>query len=387
MLNLFLYFIISILIVTVVFLLNKKNIYINKIFQLKLKINDLENNLKQEIAKNTNHDNLEKKYLTEFENISNKILKEVKADLLNDNNKNIDEIIKPLQNSITNFEKNYSEKYDKDLRDRISLKTEVKNLFNLNQKISNEANNLAMAIKGDNKYQGRWGEVILEKLLENSGLRKDIEYFSQNTNINENGTVIRPDIIVKLPNENNIIIDSKVSLKDYENYCRTNNQLDLDQHINSIKKHVKNLAEKSYHQISTYDFIILFLPIESALNIALQHDHDIFWWAWNKKIIITGPMSFHSTLKIIYSNWQNYKINQNASLIAKESGILYDKFVALIESLNQVRKYISSSQNSLESSFIKISGKGGIYSKIDNIKKLGAKTDKTIFIEENEEVA
>jgi DNA recombination protein RmuC len=332
---------------------------------------------------------LETNLNTNFENMSYNIFKKIKADLVADNNKNIDEILSPLKISINNFEKNFKEKHDADLRDRISLKEEVKNLFNLNQKLSSEANNLASAIKGDNKYQGRWGEIILEKLLENSGLRKNVEYFTQVSSTNDNGQIIRPDVVIKLPGERDIIVDSKLSLNAYEAYCVSDDENDLKQHINSIKTHISTLADKSYQSsnLTNYDFVIMFMPIESAYNLLIQHQPKIFWDAWDKKILLTGPLSFHSTLKIIYSTWSNHNVNKNAELIAKESGALYDKFAGLVENLNQAKKAVSNTNEILDNSFRKISGKGGIISRIEKIKTLGAKSTKAIDVKEEDSEA
>ncbi|MBT4921805.1 MAG: DNA recombination protein RmuC [Rickettsiales bacterium] len=356
---------------------------------LSLEIVNLANKLEHEQYKNNELVNLEQNMKINFENMSYNIFKKIKYDLVEDNNKNIDEILAPLKISITSFEKNFKEKHDADLRDRISLKEEVKNLFNLNQKLSSEANNLASAIKGDNKFQGRWGEVILEKLLENSGLRKNSEYFTQVSSTNDRGDIIRPDIVIKLPNQKDIIVDSKVSLNAYDAYCNDQDESHLKQHVSSIKSHINILADKSYHEsdMTNYDFVIMFMPIESAYNLVIQHSPDIFWFAWEKKILLTGPLSFHSTLKIVYSTWSNYNINKNAEIIAKESGALYDKFAGLIENLNQAKKAVSNTNDILDNGFKKISGKGGIFSRIDNIKKLGAKSSKIIAFEDESDAA
>ncbi|MBL6784948.1 MAG: DNA recombination protein RmuC [Rickettsiales bacterium] len=354
---------------------------------LRLSNIDINNKFEHEKYKNSEFVKLEENLKTNFENMSYNIYKKFKTELVEDNNKNIDEILSPLKNSINNFEKNFKERNDADLRDRISLKQEVKNLFNLNQKLSNDANNLASAIKGDNKYQGRWGEIILEKLLENSGLRKNIEYFTQVSSTNDNGQIIRPDIVIKLPGERDIIVDSKLSLNAYEAYCVSNHESDLKQHINSIKTHISSLSEKAYHSsnLTNYDFVIMFMPIESAYNLLIQHKPEIFWDAWDKKILLTGPLSFHSTLKIIYSTWSNYNINKNAEIIAKESGALYDKFAGLVENLQQAKKAVNNTNDILDNSFKKITGKGGIVSKIEKIKTLGAKTNKVYAIDSNDD--
>ncbi len=376
-------------IVILIFLVLKNTRLNQCIHKLSIANNDLENKLAHEKYKNSELVKLETNLNTNFENMSYNIFKKIKADLVADNNKNIDEILSPLKISINNFEKNFKEKHDADLRDRISLKEEVKNLFNLNQKLSSEANNLASAIKGDNKYQGRWGEIILEKLLENSGLRKNVEYFTQVSSTNDNGQIIRPDVVIKLPGEKDIIVDSKLSLNAYEAYCVSGDESDLKQHINSIKTHISTLADKSYQSsnLTNYDFVIMFMPIESAYNLLIQHQPKIFWDAWDKKILLTGPLSFHSTLKIIYSTWSNHNVNKNAELIAKESGALYDKFAGLVENLNQAKKAVNNTHEIIDNSFKKISGKGGIISRIENIKTLGAKSTKAIDVKEDSEAA
>lgn len=350
-----------------------------------LELVDLKNKLEHEQYKNKELTEIESNLKVNFENMSYSIFKRLKSDLVADNNKNIDEILAPLKTSISNFEKSFKEKSELETRDRISLKEEIKHLLSLNQKLSNDANNLANAIKGDNKFQGRWGEVILEKILENSGLRKNSEYFTQVSGYNDAGDSIRPDIVIKLPNQKDIIVDSKVSLTAYNEYCNNPEEAHLKNHIKSIQTHINSLADKSYHNsdITSYDFIIMFLPIESAYNLIIQHNPKIFWDAWDKKILLTGPLSFHSTLKIVYSTWKNYNLNKNAEAIAKESGALYDKFAGLIENLDQVKKSVSKTNDILDEGFKKISGKGGIYSRIENIKKLGAKSSKSIENNDN----
>ena len=334
------------------------------------------------------YEDLQKKFTGEFENIANKILKQNSQEFTAVNQKNIADILNPLKEKIQTFEQKVQDTHEKGVRDSVSLREEVKKLYDLNNKISEEANNLTKALKGDSKKQGNWGEVVLERILERSGLIKGEEYETQFTARNENGEMIRPDVVIKLPDNKHIIIDSKVSLVAYEQYSSAETIEDKDKfaklHIESIKNHVKGLSDKSYAHSESFnspDFVLMFLPIESSFSIAIQQDIELFNFAWERRVVIVSPSTLLATLKTIESIWKREKQTQNANEIAKEAGSMYDKFVNLTEDfkklgnqLDTVRKTYDEANNKL---YI---GNGNIISKIEKLKKLGAKNKKDLNI-------
>lgn len=329
---------------------------------------------------------IQKKFTTEFENIANKILKQNSQEFTSVNQKNIGDILNPLKEKILNFEKKVEDTYQKGIKDQTDLKAELKKLYDLNSKISEEANNLTRALKSDSKKQGNWGEVILERVLERSGLVKGQEYDTQVTARNESGEMLRPDVIVKLPENKHIIIDSKVSLVAYEAYINNENQDLRDgylkQHIDSIKNHVKGLSEKNYTNASLFDtpdFVLLFMPIESAFSAAIQADVDLFNFAWEKKIVMVSPTTLLATLRTVASIWKHEKQTQNAMEIASQGGALYDKFVGFLKDLEDLGLQIGRVSKTYDEAKNKLSdGRGNIIRQVEALKKLGAKTTKSI---------
>ena len=329
---------------------------------------------------------LQKKFTTEFENIANKILKQNTIDFASSNQKNIGDLLNPLKEKIDVFEKKVQETYDKELRDNISLKEEVKKLFELNQKISEEANNLTKALKSDTKKQGNWGEIILERVLERSGLVKGQEYEVQSSVRNEQGDMIRPDVVVNLPESKHIVVDSKVSLLAYDSFVNSEDPIAkekfLKQHIFSIKNHIKELSDKNYQNATLFDspdFVLLFMPIESAFSLAIQQDVDLFNFAWEKKIVIVSPSTLLATLRTVSSIWKHEKQTKNALEIARQSGSLYDKFVNFLSDLEKIGTQLDTVQKTYNEAHKKISsGSGNLITKTQRIKELGAKTSKSI---------
>src|SRR6185312_6094898 len=256
----------------------------------------------------------------------------------------------------------------------------------MNQKISQEANNLATALKGDSKKQGNWGEIILEKALERSGLEKGREYEMQYSVTDSEGNRQQPDVVVFLPNEKHIIIDSKVSLVAYEAAVNSQTEeerlVQLARHIASVKKHVDDLGKKNYQSLGEFhtpDFVLLFMPIESSFSMAVQADNELFNYAWDRKIVIVSPSTLLATLHTVASMWTQEKQARNVYEIAEESGKLYDKFCGLIEDLIMVGSRMDSAKKSYEDAMKKVStGPGNIVKRIENIKKLGAKTTKSL---------
>jgi len=331
-------------------------------------------------------EDLQKKFTTEFENIATKILKQNSQEFTLANQKNIGEILNPLKEKIQIFEKKVDDTYQKGLRDQTDLKAELKKLYELNFKISEEANNLTKALKSDTKKQGNWGEIILERVLERSGLVKGQEYETQTTVRNEEGEFIRPDVVVKLPDNKHIIIDSKVSLIAYEAYINEEdtdkNEIYLKQHIESIRNHIKGLGEKNYQNATLFDtpdFVLLFMPIESAFSTAIQADISLFNYAWEKKIVIVSPTTLLATLRTIASIWKHEKQTQNALEIARQGGALYDKFFGFLtdmenlgNQINKVQKTYDDAQNKL------VDGRGNLITQVEKLKKLGAKASKAL---------
>jgi len=331
-------------------------------------------------------DKLQEKFKLEFENIATKILKQNTSDFSEVNRKSINEVVNPLREKIDTFQKTVNETYEKGLKERTGLKVEIEKLVELNQKISEEANNLTRALKSDSKKQGNWGEMILERLLERSGLIKGEEYLIQESYRNDRNELIRPDVIVNLPDNKHIIIDSKVSLTAYESFVNAENEEDktkfIKAHIASVRDHVKILAEKNYQladKLDTPDFVLMFLPLESAFSMAVQENPDLFSFAWDKQIVIVSPTTLLATLMTVGSIWKHEKQTRNTEMIADEGGKLYDKFVAFLDDLENLGKQIGRAQKTWDDAHNKlVSGRGNIIGKVEKLKKLGAKTTKKI---------
>lgn len=329
---------------------------------------------------------IHKKYSTEFENIANKILDEKSKKFTDQNKTNLDVILNPLKEKIKDFEDKVEKAYKAESSERITLKAEIKNLIDLNKQVSEDANNLANALKGENKTQGNWGELILEKVLERSGLVKNQEYELQYSTQNIEGSRIQPDVVIKLPDNKHIIIDSKVSLVAYESCVNavdtTEKERFTKEHISSVRNHIKMLSEKNYQSsadFNTPDFVLLFLPIESSFSIAVQADQEIFNFAWDKKIVIVSPSTLLATLRTIASVWKQERQTKNAIEIAKQSGALYDKFVGFIQDMEAIGKNIDSSQKAYDNAMNKLhKGSGNLVKRAEDIQKLGAKTTKQI---------
>ena len=324
-------------------------------------------------------EDLQKKFTTEFENIAHKILKQNSAEFTETNFKNIGEILNPLKEKISSFEKKVEDAYDKEIRDKVDLKAELKSLHELNKKISEEANNLTKALKGDNKKQGNWGEFVLERILERSGLNKDIEYKTQFSTNNEEGKRIQPDVVVFLPDKKHIIIDSKVSLIAYENFVNAvteeERQKFAKEHILSLRTHIKSLSEKKYQDSEAFnspDFTLMFIPIESSFSVAIQHDQEIFNFAWESKIVIVSPSTLLATLKTISSLWKQENQTKNAMEIAKQAGNMLDKFTSFVTDLEKVGKNIDTSKATFNEAMNKLkTGTGNLVKRAEDIKKLG----------------
>ena len=339
---------------------------------------------------------IQAKFSKEFENLANKILDEKSQKFTDQNKINLDVILNPLKERIKEFEQKVDTSYKAEAAERNSLKGEIKNLVELNKQISEEANNLAKALKGDAKKQGNWGEVILEKILERSGLVKGQEYDSQVSSTNEDGKRIQPDVVVFLPDEKHLIIDSKVSLVAYEAMVNADSEEDrekyLKDHLLSVRSHIKSLSEKNYQTATDFtspDFVLLFMPIESSFGMAVQGDNELYNYAWDRKIVIVSPTTLLATLRTISSVWKQERQTRNALEIARQSGALYDKFKGFLDDLIDVGKKMDSAKSGYSDAMNKLStGSGNILKRIEDIKKLGAKATKelpTALVERSEE--
>ena len=329
---------------------------------------------------------LQEKFTIEFKNLANDILDEKTKKFTEQNKTNLDQILKPLNDKIKDFEKKVEETYDKESQQRFSLKEEVKRLAELNQVVSKEASNLVKALKGEAKTQGNWGEVILESILEKSGLVKDREYFVQKSFETEEGKKLQPDVVIIYPGERSIVVDSKVSLNAYERYVSSATQEEqesaIKDHLTSVKRHIDDLSAKGYHtlyELKSLDFVMMFLPIEPAYLIAIQSDPGLWNYAYDRRILLISPTNLIAALKMVESMWRQEYQNKNAEEIARQSGALYDKFEGLVTDLIDLGKRLNSTTDFYKDSMNKLTdGKGSLVARVENIKKLGAKTKKSL---------
>ncbi len=343
----------------------------------------INNNLSEKLeTQKAELEEIQKRLTSEFENIAHKILKDRSDEFSASNHKNLAEILNPLKEKIQNFEKKVEDAYEKEMRDKVSLREELRNLTKLNAKMSEDAENLTKALKGDVKKQGNWGEVILERVLERSGLTRGQEYEREEVVEGSNASQQRPDVIVHLPDNKHIIIDSKVSLVAYERFVTDNNDdlqgRNLKEHIISLRNHVKYLSEKNYQNalsINTPDFVLMFVPIEASFSVAVQADSELFSYAWERKIVIVSPTTLLATLRTISSIWKQENQTRNAQEIARLSGALYDKFIGFTEDLLKIKNNIVKADEAYESAIRKMKdGNGNIIRTAEKIKELGAKT-------------
>lgn len=321
----------------------------------------------------------------DFELMASKILEEKSEKFTLQNKENIQQILNPLQEKIKTFEKKVEDTQKESISMHSALKEQLLGLKDLNQQMAKEATNLTRALKGDSKTQGNWGELVLERVLEKSGLEKDREYFVQQSFQLEDGSRVMPDVVLHLPDSKKMIIDSKVSLTDYERLVNADieeRDQHLKAHLNSIKKHVDQLSEKNYHDlydIESPDFVLMFVPIEPAFAIAINEDNTLYSKAFEKNIVIVTPSTLLATLRTIDTMWNNEKQQQNAIEIARQAGALYDKFEGLVTDLTGVGKKIDAAKNDYSAAMNKlVDGKGNLISRVENIKKMGAKAKKAL---------
>ncbi|MBI5475992.1 MAG: DNA recombination protein RmuC [Ignavibacteriales bacterium] len=364
-------------------LLNKQ------VAELSAKKNFLEDKL---ATQQSEIESIRKQFEAEFKNLANQILEDKSQKFTELNKTNLDNILKPLGEKIEIFKKKVEEVYENESKERFSLGKEVEKLVQLNQKISEEANNLTRALEGSSKTQGDWGEMILESILERSGLVKDREYLVQqylrdadgNILKNEDGIKMQPDIVILYPDNRKVIVDSKVSLVAYKRFAAANDQQEqsiaLAKHIESIRKHVDDLSKKNYQDFTaSLDFVMMFVPIEPAYLIAIHQDQELWSYAYNKRVLLISPTNLIAALKLIADLWKREFQNRNAIEIAERGGQLYDKFVGFVESLSDVGENIGRAQKSYDKAFGQLKdGGGNLITQAHKLKELGAKAKKAL---------
>ena len=329
---------------------------------------------------------LQQKFTKEFENLANKILEEKSLKFTERNEKNIKDILTPLNEKIQLFEKKVEESQKENISIHSALKEQLLNLQTQNLKITQEAENLTKALKGDSKMQGNWGELVLERVLEKSGLEKDREYVVQQSFTLDDGSRVLPDVIINLPDGKKMIVDSKVSLTDYERFVNAEDDdaqaKHLKDHINSLRRHVDQLSAKKYEDLyamESPDFVLLFVPIEPAFAIAINNDNTLYNKAFEQNIVIVTPATLLATLRTIDSMWNNEKQQKNAIEIARQAGALYDKFEGFVNDLTKVGKKMDDAKDEYKGAMNKlVEGRGNIITSIEKLKKMGAKAKKSI---------
>ncbi len=325
---------------------------------------------------------------SEMRTLSQEIFEEKSRRLREDSIRGMELILNPFKEKMTDFQKKVEEMHLIDTKDRLKLHAEIERIHLTSQKMSLETENLTRALKGDVKVQGNWGEMILEKILEASGLRNGEEFILQGRNLglkDEEGRTQQPDVVINLPDEKHLIIDSKVSLVSYERYVSEETEEELSLFFDSLYAHIKGLSSKNYQRLEKLhgpDYVILFIPIEGAFMLAMKKDQDLFSYAWERNIMLTGPSTLLATLRTVASVWKQERQTKNALEIARQGGLLYDKFVGIAEELNHMQgqiKKVGDSFDDLRSRLL--TGKGSMASRIENLKELGAKTSKSLSVE------
>ncbi|MCK9422286.1 MAG: DNA recombination protein RmuC [Bacteroidales bacterium] len=354
--------------------------------QLSAKSTEFDNSLEKLKEQKGEVEKLQEKFRLEFRNLANEILEEKTMKFTEQNRTKLDEILKPLGEKIRDFEKKVEETYDKESKQRFSLEREIRNLADLNQQISADAKNLTTALKMDTKKQGNWGELVLERVLESSGLVRGQEYTREVSTRTNQGDIYRPDVIVNLPDNKHIIIDSKVSLVAYNDFVAAETleekEKQMKLHLYSLRNHVKMLSEKNYQNLEAFDtpdYVLLFIPIESSFSLAIQSDADLFSFAWERNVVIVSPTTLLATLKTVASIWKHEKQTQNAIEIARQGGLLYDKFVLFLADLDKLGNQIETVRKTYDDAHRKLSsGSGNLIGKVEKLKELGAKAGKEI---------
>ena len=333
---------------------------------------------KEEIA------SMQEKSRIEFKNLANEILEEKTRQFKETNKESLEILLKPFRDNIEGFRKKVEEVYDKEAQQRFSLKEEIKSLNEMNRRMSEEANNLTNALKGNSKIQGDWGEMILETILDSSNLIKGVHYHTQENFKDESGSNVRPDVVITLPDNKQIVIDSKVSLTSYVAYTESKSpeakKANLEKHIKSIRNHVDELGSKRYQNlVNSPDFVIMFIPNEPAFLLALQSNSTIWNDAYNKKVIVSSPTNLFALLKIVDDLWKRDNQSKNAINIASEGAALYDKFVGFADTLADIGKNINAATRNYDKAMGQLkTGKGNLIGRTEKLRELGVKASKNL---------
>ncbi|NQZ13761.1 MAG: DNA recombination protein RmuC [Alphaproteobacteria bacterium] len=355
----------------------------------------------KQIAQNREDlEKMEKKFEVQFENLAHKIFDEKTTKFKSQSQESLNELLNPLRDKLNDFHKKVDDSFGQQAKEQFALKEQIKMIVDVNEKMTLQAEGLANALKGDSKTQGDWGEIVLEKILEDSGLRKGVDYIVQGTGLGlkhaETGKTQKPDVIINLPENKHVILDSKVSLTHYERLHAEQDadaqETHLQQFLASVKQHVKDLEKRRYQdtdQLGTPDFVLMFMPIESAYMLALQQDRELHQFAWDKGVAIVCPSTLFSSLKTISSLWRLADQNRNAQEIAQTGGALYDKIVGFVGDMEALGRNLKTLENTYEGAMNKLSqGKGNILKRTEDMKTLGVKTSKSLpqnLIEESGE--
>lgn len=354
--------------------------------QLSKKETDFENLWERNKEQKEEVEKLQEKFTKEFENLANKILEEKTSKFTEQNKENLKNILEPLQNKIQLFEKKVEDTHKESIDYHAALRQQILGLREMNEQMSKETLNLTKALKGDSKMQGNWGELILERVLEKSGLEKGREYEVQQSFVTEDGNRVFPDVVINLPDGKKMVVDSKVTLTAYERYINEEDDVEkaqhLKEHVMAIRRHVDQLSEKNYqdlYQMESPDFVLLFIPIESAFALALNEDTSLYNKAFEKNIVIVTPSTLLATLRTIDSMWTNQKQQENALEIARQAGALYDKFEGFVADLVKVGNKIKDSKTEYDNAMSKLfDGSGNLINRVENLKKMGAKAKKAL---------
>jgi len=323
---------------------------------------------------------------SQFKNLANEILEDKSKRFTEQNAASLDALLKPLQTKLTEFKEQVSNSYGNEARERFALKSEIERLANLNLRMSDETRSLTQALKGDSKVQGNWGELVLESILESSGLRKGEEYLVQDSHTKTDGSRLQPDVVVKLPEGRSLVVDSKVSITAYARHAETTDPIVAEQelaaHIQSLRQHIQGLSGKNYsslYGIGSVDFVLMFVPIEPAFLLALKTAPNLYQEALAKNIVLVCPSTLMATLRTVAHLWRQDHQNRNALEIAKQCGTLYDKFVGFVEDLEKLGQRLDQAQTSYHDAFNKLkSGKGNLIRTAEKVRELGVKPSKNI---------
>jgi len=370
----------------------KKNLEILRIekekihIELTIKSSEIENLQTKLSEQKADIENLQEKFSKDFEILASKILEEKSEKFTAKNKENIQQILHPLQEKIQSFEKKVEETHKESIDRHAALRQQIFGLKDLNEQMSKDAINLTKALKGDSKKQGDWGEFQLETILEKAGLQKEIHYTTQGGYRDESNNLKKPDFIINLPDNKHLIIDSKVSLTGYDKYYNAENEITesvgLKNHITSVRKHIKELGAKNYTElygINSPDYVLMFVPIEPALMLVLQNDHNLYLDALDKNVVLVSTSTLLATLSTVASIWKQEDQKRNVFEIARQAGALYDKFEGLVQDLLKVGKQINASQEGYKAAMNKLTeGKGNLINRVESLKKLGAKTKKSL---------